>query len=132
MNSKDNLQRALKKAFEDHKEPLHEAQWDRLSAVLDKEKPNKKRFLPWFFISFGALLLAVAIGFYMGQNSPTTAMQQNAINTAAAQSQAAAEDTFNLSSQNHTNNITQNQTAEEAINTNPNKGSNTNQNSKAT
>ena len=56
MNSKDNLQRALKKAFEDHKEPLHEAQWDRLSAVLDKEKPNKKRFLPWFFISFGALL----------------------------------------------------------------------------
>ncbi len=130
MNSKDNLQRALKKAFEDHKEPLHEAQWDRLSAVLDKEKPNKKRFLPWFFISFGALLLAVAIGFYMGQNSPTTAMQQNAINTAAAQSQAAAEDTFNLSSQNNTNNITQNQTAEEAINTNPNKGSNTNQNSK--
>lgn len=120
MNSKDNLQRALKKAFEDHKEPLHEAQWDRLSAVLDKEKPNKKRFLPWFFISFGALLLAVAIGYYMGQHSPSTAMQQNNSPVVTAQSQAATEDTFNINNSSSSKTKTQNLSADETASDNSN------------
>jgi len=118
MNSKDNLQRALKKAFEDHKEPLHEAQWDRLSAELDQDKRKKRRFLPWFFFTFGALLLAVAIGFYMGQKTPTTALQVNKNNTLATQSQVAIEDTLNLKA-NPNNSNNQDTPASNTTSTNP-------------
>ncbi len=103
MNSNDNLQRALKKAFEDHKEPLREAQWDRLNAELEKE-PRKKRFLPWFFISFAILLMAVAIGFWFGKNTNTTASSHENNQSVVAKSLATAEDTLIHNGQLNTTN----------------------------
>ena len=50
MNSKSNLQNALKNAFENHEVPLRESQWHRLEGVLVNTKP-KWRIFP-FFIAF--------------------------------------------------------------------------------
>ncbi len=50
MNSKSNLQNALKNAFENHEVPLRESQWHRLEGVLVNTKP-KWRIFP-FFVAF--------------------------------------------------------------------------------
>lgn len=47
MNSKSNLQNALKNAFENHEVPLRESQWHRLEGVLINTKP-KWRIFPFF------------------------------------------------------------------------------------
>lgn len=69
MNKNDKLQKSLKKAFEEHHEPLHEAQWERLNAALD-EKP-RRRFIPWFY-AIGVivmLFLAFATGYYFNSSN---------------------------------------------------------------
>lgn len=38
MNTKNNLHTALNKAFENHEEPLNEAQWTRLEGLLLPER----------------------------------------------------------------------------------------------
>jgi hypothetical protein len=48
MNSKSNLQNALKNAFENHEVPLRESQWHRLEGVLVNTKP-KWRIFPFIF-----------------------------------------------------------------------------------
>ncbi len=76
MNKDSNLRKSLKKAFEEHNEPLREAQWDRLSAALDKEKPERRRFLPWFFSSLGVILIALVFGYWFGKNN-TALVKEN-------------------------------------------------------
>ncbi|MFM9945939.1 MAG: hypothetical protein ACKVQB_11995 [Bacteroidia bacterium] len=48
MNTKNNLHNALKGAFENYKEPLNEAQWERLEGAITKRK--KRRFFPFFLL----------------------------------------------------------------------------------
>lgn len=48
MNKNDKLQNSFKKAFEDHQEPLHQAQWERLDRALD-EKPLTRKW-KWFYL----------------------------------------------------------------------------------
>lgn len=48
MNTKNNLHTALNKAFENHEEPLNEAQWTRLEGAIVTRK--KRRWLPFFLI----------------------------------------------------------------------------------
>jgi len=51
MNSKSNLQNALKNAFKNHEVPLRESQWHRLEGVLVNTKP-KWRIFPFFITLF--------------------------------------------------------------------------------
>ncbi len=67
MNNKDNLQQAFEKAFEEHQEPLHQAQWDRLDAALDKKK-SKFRLLPWFFSLAIIAMAALGVGYWLGSS----------------------------------------------------------------
>ncbi|MES2616290.1 MAG: hypothetical protein V4613_00320 [Bacteroidota bacterium] len=69
MNKNDKLQNSLKKAFEEHHEPLHEAQWERLNAALD-EKP-RRRFIPWFYTLgvIGMICLAFMLGYYFNSGN---------------------------------------------------------------
>jgi hypothetical protein len=63
MNNKDNLQNAFKKAFEDHQEPLFQAQWDRLESSLANKKP-KRRFFPWFIITILVSIASIGAGYW--------------------------------------------------------------------
>jgi hypothetical protein len=58
MSTKNNLQDALKKAFENHEEPLREAQWERLEGVLASKKPRNKIYM--YLVNL--LLIAVTAG----------------------------------------------------------------------
>jgi hypothetical protein len=57
MNTKNNLQSALKGAFENHQVPLNEAQWTRLEGALIKRK--RKWIFPFVFS-------ILTIGFFAG------------------------------------------------------------------
>ncbi len=48
MNTKNNLHHTLNKAFENHEEPLNEAQWTKLQGAIVTRK--KRRWLPFFLI----------------------------------------------------------------------------------
>jgi hypothetical protein len=63
MKSNNKLNTALKDALYEHHEPLREAQWERLRAELEEKK--KRRFLPWFFVGAGLLLLSGAFSYYL-------------------------------------------------------------------
>jgi len=49
MNTKNNLQNALRNAFNDHEEPLNEAQWLRLEGAI-VQKRSWRRYIPLLLI----------------------------------------------------------------------------------
>lgn len=63
MKSNNKLNTALKDALYEHHEPLHDGQWERLRAELEEKK--KRRFLPWFFVGAGLLLLSAVFSYYL-------------------------------------------------------------------
>lgn len=65
MNAKNNLHNALNKAFENHTEPLNEAQWDRLEGAILKRK--KRRFFP-FFLFFMVICLTAGTTYFLTLN----------------------------------------------------------------
>lgn len=75
MNNKDNLQNAFKKAFEEHQEPLFQAQWDRLENSLANKK-QKRRIIPWIFISILVSVASLGAGYWYAQSK-----QNNKMNT---------------------------------------------------
>lgn len=93
MNNKDNLQKAFEKAFEEHQEPLHQAQWDRLDAALDRKK-SKFRFLPWLFSIIAVAVLAVSLGYWLGNanNDKDIAINKTHETRVAQKSQLATSD----------------------------------------
>ncbi|MCC6818832.1 MAG: hypothetical protein IT245_08075 [Bacteroidia bacterium] len=58
MKSGNKLNQALKKALQEHPQPLHEAQWERIRAELEEKK--RRPFL-WLYF-FGSALLLLTIG----------------------------------------------------------------------
>ncbi len=65
MNTKNNLHNALNKAFENHVEPLNEAQWRRLEGAIIQKK--KRRFFP-FFLLFLAISFTAGITYFLTLN----------------------------------------------------------------
>lgn len=65
MNTKNNLHNALHKAFENHTEPLNEAQWDRLEGAILQRK--KRRFFP-FFLFFMVICLTAGTTYFLTLN----------------------------------------------------------------
>ncbi len=68
MKENNKLNKALKDALQGQPEPLHEAQWERLSAALGGKK-SKMRFFPWFMIVAIVALGSLALGYWLGQDS---------------------------------------------------------------
>lgn len=62
MSNKDNLQRVLQEAFENHTEILREAQWERLEGAMVKKK--KRRFFP-FFILFSVICFTAGVTYFL-------------------------------------------------------------------
>lgn len=90
MRQDNKLNRALKGALGEHTEPLHEGQWERLSAVLG-EKKKKRRILPWFMLFCIVGLSSLAIGFWLGGNKAESRITQSqGKNSAAGNSHAGA------------------------------------------
>ncbi len=63
MKSNNKLNTALKDALYEHHEPMHDGQWERLRAELEEKR--KRRFLPWFFVGAGLLLLSGVYSYYL-------------------------------------------------------------------
>lgn len=89
MKQNNRLNKALHEALRDHPEPLHEAQWERLRADLDRDK---KRKFPWFFLLTGAVLLA-SISTYILINTSSVPDHQLSVqsNTTESGSQNATQ-----------------------------------------
>jgi len=66
MSTKNNLQDALKNAFENHEVPLKEAQWERLEGVLLSNKP--KRILFPFMFTFFLVCITAGLTYFLTLN----------------------------------------------------------------
>ncbi len=66
MSTKNNLQDALKNAFENHEAPLKEAQWERLEGVLLSNKP--KRILFPFMFTFFLVCITAGLTYFLTLN----------------------------------------------------------------
>lgn len=91
MKPNNRLNKALHEALRDHPEPLHEAQWERLRADLDRDK---KRKFPWFFLLTGVVLLA-SISTYLLMDKDTAPENHVSVlsNTSQSGTQNATQST---------------------------------------
>jgi hypothetical protein len=78
MNTKNNLHNALNKAFENHVEPLNEAQWTRLEGAIIQKK--KRRFFP-FFLLFLAISFTAGITYFLTLNYGLTTTQTGLVHS---------------------------------------------------
>ena len=116
MNNKDNLQNAFKKAFEEHQEPLFQAQWDRLENSLANKK-SKKRIFPWIFITILVSLASIGAGYWYA-NSPKSNNNNNELISQNSTLENNSTNSIDLNkNNNNSNNINpQNQNNEQKQN----------------
>ncbi|MCC6371750.1 MAG: hypothetical protein IT236_12145, partial [Bacteroidia bacterium] len=73
MNNEEKFKHKLKDLLDEQDFPYSPANWDKASAVLDKEDKRKRRFLFWLFTGLGVGLSLFGILFYMNNSKAATA-----------------------------------------------------------